>query len=87
MKIWSRRIAQNMNEKIWKILPQVFRAEFFNFFVHILGNATISYFHSEISWPLHKIYEGNSQRILQISSLGYVVKIILPRMPKGIKES
>ena len=21
MKIWSRRIAQNMNEKFWKILP------------------------------------------------------------------
>ena len=26
-----------------------FRAEFFNFFVHILGNGTISYIHSEIS--------------------------------------
>ena len=33
MKIWSRRIAQNMNK-------------------YILGNATTSYFHYEISWPL-----------------------------------
>ena len=52
MKIWSRRTAQLKNENISKILPQVFKAEFFKFFIHILGNATTSYFHSEISWPL-----------------------------------
>ena len=42
MKIWSRRIAQSMNEKIWKILPWILKAEFFIFFVYILGNATTS---------------------------------------------
>ena len=38
--------------KIWKILPWHYGAEFFYFFVHILGNATTSYIHSEIFWPL-----------------------------------
>ena len=54
MKIWSRRIAQNMNEIFWKILPWYYTIgqNFSNFFVHILGNATTSYIHSEISWPL-----------------------------------
>ena len=28
MNIWSRRIAQNMNKKIRKILPYIIRAEF-----------------------------------------------------------
>ena len=35
--------------KIWKILPWT---EFSNSFVHILGNATTSYFYFEIYWPL-----------------------------------
>ena len=34
-------IALNIQGRIFQI-----------FFVHILGNATTSYFHSEISWPL-----------------------------------
>ena len=52
MKIWSCRIAQNMNEKFEKFWPEYLGQNFSNFFVHILGNATTSYFHSEISWPL-----------------------------------
>ena len=49
MKIWTRRIAQNMNEKIWKII------------VHILGNAMTSYFHFEIYWPLGHITSVQKQ--------------------------
>ena len=54
MKIWSRCIAQNMNKKIWKILPKVFMAKVFKFFIHILGNVMTLYFHFEIYWPLAK---------------------------------
>ena len=52
MKIWSRPIAQNKNEKVWRILPWMLRAGFFKLFWKILGIETTSYFHSEISWPL-----------------------------------
>ena len=52
MNLRSRRIAQNMNEKIWKILPGDLGQNFSKIFVHILGNAATSYIHSEISWPL-----------------------------------
>ena len=65
MKIWSRRIAQSMNEKIWKILPWILKAEFLNFFVYILGNATTSYFHSEISLPLTSDVVGHNFVIVQ----------------------
>ena len=41
-----------MNEKIWKILSWVLGTKFLNFFVHILGNTTTSYFRFEIYWPL-----------------------------------
>ena len=55
MKIWSRHIAQNTKERIWKILPCILRQglgqNFSKNFVHILGNATTSYFHFEIFWP------------------------------------
>ena len=40
-----------MNKKIEKFCPKYSGQNFSNFFVHILGNATSSYFHSEISWP------------------------------------
>ena len=40
MNILSRRISQNMNGKIRKILPCDLGQNFSNFFVHILGNAT-----------------------------------------------
>ena len=46
-----RKIAQifvNSSE-----IPNFIRAEFFKFFLSYLGNATTSYFHSEISWPLY----------------------------------
>ena len=52
MKIWSRRIAQNMNEKFEKFCPKSLEHNFSKFFVHILGNAMTSHFHSEISWAL-----------------------------------
>ena len=52
MKIWSRPIAQNMNEKFEKFCPEHLGQNFSNIFVHILGNSTISYFHFEIYWPL-----------------------------------
>ena len=41
-----------MNGKIWKILPWSLGQNFSNFFIHILGNATTSCYHSEIYWPL-----------------------------------
>ena len=47
MKIWSHRITS----KLEKFCPKLGQ-NFSNFFVHILGNATTSYFHSVISWPL-----------------------------------
>ena len=50
--MWSRRIAQNKNEKIRKILPWSIGQNLSIFFVHTLGNATTSCIHSEISWPL-----------------------------------
>ena len=37
MKIWSRRIAQNMNKKNWKILPWILGAEFFKSFHSYFG--------------------------------------------------
>ena len=40
MNILSRRISQNMNGKIRKILPCDLGQNFSNFSVHILGNAT-----------------------------------------------
>ena len=40
------------NKKFEKFCPKYSGQSFSNFFVHILGNATTSYFHSEISWPL-----------------------------------
>ena len=46
---WSRRIAQYMNEKFCR---KYSGQNFSVFFVHILGNVTTSYLHSEISWPL-----------------------------------
>ena len=49
MKIQSRCIDQNMSEKIRKILTEISSQNVSNFFVHILGNATNSYFYSEIS--------------------------------------
>ena len=45
-------IAQNVNEENCRILPWILRTEFLFFFIHSLGNATTSYFCSEISWPL-----------------------------------
>ena len=54
MKIWCRRIAQNMNKKFF--CPEYLGQNFSNFFVHTLGNAMTSYFHSEISWPLLKVH-------------------------------
>jgi hypothetical protein len=58
------RKFQNENMKLshgpkyeWQDLKNllvVFRAEIF--FVHILGNATTSYFYSEISWPLPSLF-------------------------------
>ena len=48
MKIWSRPIAQNMNEKFEKFSPEYLGQNFSNFFVNILGNATTSYFRFEI---------------------------------------
>ena len=56
MKIWSRCIAQNMNEKFEKLCPKYLGQNFSKNFVHILGNATTCYFHSEISWPLTGCY-------------------------------
>ena len=50
MKIWSRRIAQNMNEKF---CSEYLGQNFSNFFVYILGNATT---HFEISWPFVILY-------------------------------
>ena len=50
--IWSRRIAQNMNEEVWNILYS--GQKFSNFlFIYILGNATNPWFHFEIYWPLN----------------------------------
>ena len=44
-KIWTKKIE--------KFCPKYSGQNFSNFFVHILGNATTSYFHFEIYWPLH----------------------------------
>ena len=43
-KIWSKKFE--------KFCPEYLRQNFSNLFVHIFGNATTSYFHYEISWPL-----------------------------------
>ena len=59
MKIRSHPIAQNMNGKFEKFCPECLGQNFSNFSVHILGNATTSYFHSEISWPL-----GSSKQLI-----------------------
>ena len=42
-----------------------------NFFVYILGNATTSYFQSEISWPLLRTYISCSSDIQLIQSWIY----------------
>jgi hypothetical protein len=52
MKIWTHRIAQNMNKNFEKFCPEYLGHNFSIFFVHILGNATTSYFRFEIYWPL-----------------------------------
>ena len=52
---------------------------FSNFFVHILGNATTSYIHSEISWPLDHWTMVNNKfnfkvlniSLIQINNLTY----------------
>ena len=54
MNIWSCRIAQNMIEKIWKILPWSIGQNFSNFLIHIWGNVATSYIYSEIFWPLSR---------------------------------
>ena len=47
-KIWTKKF-----EKFCPILlPWSIGQNFSDFFVHILGNATTSYIHSEISWPV-----------------------------------
>ena len=51
--------GQEISEWIYEVfaLPKIWTEKFekfcpfSNFFVHILGNATTSYIHSEISWP------------------------------------
>ena len=50
-KIWTKKIE--------KFCPEYLRQNFSNYFVHILGNATTSYFHSEIFWPLGKVTKDN----------------------------
>ena len=52
MKIWSHRIAQNINKKFENFCPEYLGHNFSNFFVHILGNAKTPYFLFEIYWPL-----------------------------------
>ena len=39
---------------------------FSNFFVHILGKATTSYFHSEISWPLCHVRMENKLQFITL---------------------
>ena len=46
-KIWTKKFE--------KFFPEYLGQNFSTFFVHILGNATTSYFHSEINWPLTKL--------------------------------
>ena len=41
-----------MDEKFENFCPEYLGQNFSHFFVHILGNTTTSYFHSEISWSL-----------------------------------
>ena len=65
-KIWT--------EKFEKFCP------FSNFFVHFLGNATTSYIHSEISWPLTMIFYAKNIRnqflkIRHVSSGYFILKL------------
>ena len=55
MKILSIPSAQNMNKKFEKFCPEHLGQIFSNFFVHILGNATTSYFRFEMYRPLESL--------------------------------
>ena len=54
-KIWTKKFEKFCPEYLGMDFLWL-RAKFLNFFVYILGQATTSYFHSEISWPFLILY-------------------------------
>ena len=49
-----------------KFCPEYLGQNFSNFFVHILGNVTTLYFHSEISWPLCYVKMENKLQFITL---------------------